>query len=163
MGCVPVLATARDLFPLAYSWLTGLQSLRPAAARALTGRPAVAVYAKKLQHSDPSVATVWALLRLFAGELHAVTNQKLNNMLKEIGRFADLGAPIERMRYWAGQRQMKTFKKHERLSCHTAQRTFVTLSLEARIRPEVVMRVSGHRTWAAFRCYVAISEQVVEQ
>lgn len=54
-------------------------------------------------------------------------------------------------------------KKYERLSCHTARRTFVTLSLEARIRPEVVMRVSGHRMWQAFRRYVAISEQVVEQ
>jgi integrase len=99
------------------------------------------------------------LQRLFAGELRPISNQQMNKMLKEIGERAGLAAPVERVRYRGGQRQTETFRKWECLSCHTARRTYTTLALEQRLR----MRTTGHRTWAVFKRYVAISDDTVEK
>ena len=39
----------------------------------------------------------------------------------------------------------------------------MTLSLERGLRPEVVMKVTGHRDWKSFKRYVNITEQTVEK
>ena len=94
------------------------------------------------------------LARVLDGTLRPIANQKLNEHLKELAKRAGITAPTERVRYAGGQRRTLTSPKHEFVTTHTARRTFVTLALEAGVRPEVVMRITGHKSLAAFRRYV---------
>ena len=101
--------------------------------------------------------------KYFAGEVHPISNQRLNDYLKELGKLANIDSPVEVIKYRAGKRTSTTMAKWERLGCHTGRRTFVTLSLERGLRPEVVMKVTGHRDWKSFKRYVNITEQTVER
>lgn len=98
-----------------------------------------------------------------AGKLRLISNQKLNDYLKELGQLADITDPIEVIRYRAGIRQSQTMAKWEKLGCHTGRRTFVTLSLERGVPPEIIMKATGHRTWKSFQRYINITERTVQQ
>ncbi|MBG8554946.1 site-specific integrase [Hymenobacter sp. BT594] len=101
--------------------------------------------------------------RMIAGEIRAVSNQKLNDYLKELGERAGITEQIEVIRYRGGNRESTTLPKWQKLGCHTGRRTFVTLSLERGLRPELVMKITGHRDWKSFKRYVNITEQTVER
>ena len=101
------------------------------------------------------------LARVLDGTLRPVANQKLNEHLKVLARLAKIDAPTERVRYAGGQRRATTAPKYEFVTTHTARRTFVTLALEAGVRPEVVMRITGHKSLAAFRRYVNVTEDTM--
>ena len=100
-------------------------------------------------------------LRVTEGTLRPLANQKLNGHLKELARLAEIDAPTERVRYAGGQRRATTAPKYEFVTTHTARRTFVTLALEAGVRPEVVMRITGHKSLSAFRRYVNVTEDTM--
>jgi integrase len=101
--------------------------------------------------------------RMLSGELRPVANQVLNRYLKEIGEKAALLAPVEAVRYRAGRRESDTLPKWQRLTCHTGRRTFATLALEQGLRPELVMKITGHKSWASFKRYVNITADVVSK
>jgi integrase len=101
--------------------------------------------------------------QLLAGKVRAITNQKLNDYLKELGQLAGINAPTEIIRFRGGVRESTTVAKWERLGCHTGRRTFVTLSLERGLRPETIMKVTGHRGWKSFQRYVNVTSDAVER
>jgi integrase len=101
--------------------------------------------------------------QLLTGKVRAITNQKLNNYLKELGQLAGIDAPVEVIRFRGGVRESTTVAKWERLGCHTGRRTFVTLSLERGLRPETIMKVTGHRGWKSFQRYVNVTSDAVER
>ncbi|RZJ95101.1 MAG: hypothetical protein EOO60_01415 [Hymenobacter sp.] len=107
-----------------------------------------------------ALATVEQLL---AGKMRAITNQKLNDYLKELGQLAGIDAPTEIIRFRGGVRESTTVAKWERLGCHTGRRTFVTLSLESGLRLETIMKVMGHRGWKSFQRYVNVTSDAVER
>ncbi|WP_151088049.1 site-specific integrase [Hymenobacter baengnokdamensis] len=101
--------------------------------------------------------------QLLAGQVRAITNQKLNDYLKELGQLAGIDSPVEVIRFRGGVRESTTVAKWERLGCHTGRRTFVTLSLERGLRPETIMKVTGHRSWKSFQRYVNVTSDTVER
>jgi|SRR6476661_418867 len=159
------LANARDLFLLAcYTGLrfSDLVNLRPEHLQGERLRLRVAKTREQLMIPLRPRARL-LLSTLFAGQVHGISNQKLNAYLKQVGQRAGLDALVERTRYRAGRRESETFRKWELLTCHCGRRTFVTLALEQGLRPELVMRITGHRSFASFRRYVNITEQTVER
>ena len=54
-------------------------------------------------------------------------------------------------------------KKHDMISTHTARRTFITISLEKGMRPDIVMSITGHKSYSSFKKYIKLSEKVREQ
>jgi integrase len=101
--------------------------------------------------------------QLLAGKVRPITNQKLNDYLKELGQLAGIDTPVEVIRFRGGVRASTTVAKWERLGCHTGRRTFVTLSLERGLRPETIMKVTGHRGWKSFQRYVNVTSDAVER
>ncbi|WP_375437249.1 tyrosine-type recombinase/integrase [uncultured Hymenobacter sp.] len=101
--------------------------------------------------------------RYLAGGVRLVSNQRLNDYLKKLGQLAGIDSPLEVVRFSGGRRESRTVAKWEKLGCHTGRRTFVTLSLERGLRPELVMKITGHKTWKSFQRYVNITEQTVER
>lgn len=159
------LDNARNLFLL--SCYTGLRysdlvSIRPEHLRGQTLR----LTTQKTREAVSIPLQVRALpivRRMIAGEVRPITNQKLNDYLKVLGERAGITEPVEVIRYRGGTRESHTVPKWQRLGCHTGRRTFVTRSLELGMRPEMVMKITGHRDWKSFKRYVNITEPVVER
>lgn len=89
-----------------------------------------------------------------------ISNQKMNDYIKDIGEIAEITTPIILTKYQGATRIEKSEPKHKFLSTHTARRTFVTLSLEKGMRPEVVMSITGHKDYATFKKYIKLTENV---
>ena len=91
-----------------------------------------------------------------------ITNQKTNEYLKELCQLAEINESTTISRYKGAQRVEFSKPKHEFITTHCARRTFVTLSLEAGVRPELVMAVTGHKSYKTFKKYIKITDKVVE-
>lgn len=99
--------------------------------------------------------------RLLAGTLRPLPNQKLNGHLKTLAQLAGIDTPTEKTRYAGQQRQTKTLPKWAFVTSHTARKTFVTLALEDGLRPDVVMKITGHKDLKSFRRYVHVAQNTV--
>ncbi len=88
--------------------------------------------------------------------LPVISNQKTNEFLKELGEFAELYEPVILTKFKGAEEIQITKLKYEFITTHTARRTFVTLSLEKGMRPEVVMKITGHKEYSTFKKYIKI-------
>ncbi len=93
----------------------------------------------------------------------AYCNQAQNRYLKQIGALAGLYERHNKVRFFGKDRIQTRQHKWELLSTHTARRTFVILALERGMRPEVLMRITGHRKLSTLQRYISITDNVVEQ
>jgi integrase len=155
---------------LRYSDLVSIrpQHLRPATDKLpahlrLTAKKTRAVVNVPL--SAPALAIV---SRLLAGELatlksQPITNPVLNRFLKELGQLAGIDSPVEVIRYRGGVADVMTCPKHEKLTVHTARRTFVTLNLGKGMSAEFVMKLTGHTSYKSFQRYVNLTPQRVAE
>jgi hypothetical protein len=75
--------------------------------------------------------------------LQIISNQKINEYLKELYELGGINHPIILTKYRGVERIEYTKPKYDFVSSHTARRTFVTLSLEKGMRPEIVMKLTG--------------------
>jgi integrase len=97
-------------------------------------------------------------------QLPIITNQRYNDYLKEVCRIAGIDAPVERIKYYGKRREKKVFPKYEIISSHSARHTGITYLLRKGLLPEYVMKISGHRSRAAFQRYVNIAQnEAVEE
>jgi integrase len=94
--------------------------------------------------------------------LPVITNQRTNLYLKELSKLAGINDSTTVSRYKGAKRIEFTKPKYEFITTHCARRTFVTLSLEAGVRPELVMSVTGHKSYKTFKKYIKITDKVVE-
>jgi integrase len=56
-----------------------------------------------------------------------------------------------------------TAPKYEKLTVHTARRTFVTLNLGKGMSAEFVMKLTGHTSYKSFQRYVNLTPQRVAE
>ncbi|WP_324671481.1 site-specific integrase [Hymenobacter sp. GOD-10R] len=101
------------------------------------------------------------LAQIVAGTLRPLPNQVLNRYLKELAALAGIDTLTERTHYAGGKRHTTTAPKYEFVTTHTARRTFVTLALEAGLRPELIMKITGHKDLKSFSRYVNVTEDSV--
>lgn len=90
--------------------------------------------------------------------LPVISNQKMNDYLKDLGKLAEIDEPIEIIRYRGAEKICQVFKKYELISVHTGRKTFATLSLEKGIPAETVMAITGHKSYSSFQRYVKVTE-----
>ncbi len=64
------------------------------------------------------------------------------------------------MRYRGASRIEIVKMKWEFLTTHIARKTFITLSLERGMRPEVIMSITGHANYKAMKPYIKIVDKV---
>ncbi len=89
-----------------------------------------------------------------------ISNQKMNDYLKEIGEIAEINNSIQLTKYRGAEKIQVLEPKYKFISTHTARRTFVTLSLEKGMRPETVMSITGHKDYNTFKKYIKLTENV---
>jgi integrase len=89
----------------------------------------------------------------------AISNQKMNNYLKELGQLGEIEEPILISATKGGVRQTETFKKWELITTHTARRSFVTNAYLQNVPTISIMKITGHRTEKSFLKYIKISQE----
>lgn len=96
-------------------------------------------------------------------KLTLISNAKANKYLKEIGQKAELFEPIKKVRFKGGETVTKNLEKWELLTTHTGRRTFTTLSLFKGINPELVKKITGHKTDREFKKYQKFNDEQLMQ
>jgi integrase len=89
--------------------------------------------------------------------------KRMNDLLKEVGRLSGIDANEQRVKYKGSTRVELTIPKHELLTPHCARRTFITQSLERGLRPEVIMKLTGHKSYDTMKRYIKLTQDVVER
>lgn len=92
--------------------------------------------------------------------LPAMSQQRLNEYLKELCKLAEINDPIEIVRFKGAERITSMHPKYELISIHNGRKTFATLSLEKGMNAETVMKLGGWSDYKSFSRYVNITENV---
>jgi site-specific recombinase XerD len=91
-----------------------------------------------------------------------LSNQKTNDYLKEIAKLASID-DIVHLEKFSGSKKIEICKaKHDLISSHAARRTFVTLALEKGIRAEIVMAMTGHKSYRTFKKYIKVTDNIMK-
>lgn len=86
-----------------------------------------------------------------------MSNQKMNDALKDLMRFAGIDTPVRITRFRDGRREDKVLPKWQLIGTHAARRTFISNALMMGIPPSVVMQWTGHNNYEAMKPYIAIA------
>ncbi len=91
------------------------------------------------------------------------TNQEINRVVKILGRKAGLVEPELIIKKYGDRVERSSKMKWELLSTHVGRHTFIIRSLEGGIRPEGVMRQTGHKDIRTLMNYVKITDTIVKE
>ncbi len=87
-----------------------------------------------------------------------ISNQRMNDYLKELGEVCGIDTPVTMTYYKGGQRHDETHPKYELLTTHCGRRTFICNALMLGIPPEIVMKWTGHSDYKAMKPYIAVTD-----
>ncbi len=94
----------------------------------------------------------------FNGFPPAITNQKLNDYIKEIGKKLDsLKNPVSVTTTRGGREITKKVNKYELITTHTARRSFATNQFKNGVPSLTIMAITGHKTEKAFMKYIKVT------
>lgn len=92
--------------------------------------------------------------------LPVITNQKMNDNLKEVGQVAGLEEPTRIVYFRGNKRYEEVYPKWQLLTTHVGRRTFVVTALQLGIPVEVIMRWTGHSNFEAMKPYAKIVDDL---
>ncbi|MFA7492222.1 MAG: phage integrase SAM-like domain-containing protein [Proteiniphilum sp.] len=92
--------------------------------------------------------------------LPVITNQKMNEFLKELGELAEINEPIREVYYKGNLRIDETTPKYALLGTHAGRRTFICNALSLGIPTQVVMKWTGHSDYKAMKPYIDIADDI---
>ena len=88
--------------------------------------------------------------------LPVITNQKMNDYLKDLCELCEINTPVDMSYYRAGEKIEQTLPKYQLIGTHAGRRTFVVMALTMGISPEIVMKWTGHSDYQAMKPYIDI-------
>jgi integrase len=92
--------------------------------------------------------------------LPVISNQKMNDQLKVLCELVGFDTPQRIVYYKGSQRYEDVFPKYAVISTHTGRRTFIVNALYLGISSEVVMKWTGHKTYASMKPYMKIVDDL---
>ena len=92
--------------------------------------------------------------------LPVITNQKMNDYLKELADMAGIDEPIRQTYYKGNERIDDVTPKYALLGTHAGRRTFICNALALGIPPQVVMKWTGHSDYKAMKPYIDIADDI---
>lgn len=107
----------------------------------------------------PMIDYVPKILKKYKYELPKVSSYKFNERVKELGEKIKLNQKIEIVRKKGNTRVVDIYKKHELMSSHTCRRSFCTNMYLSGFPAEELMKISGHKSPAAFMRYIKVDNQ----
>lgn len=94
----------------------------------------------------------------FPQPLPVISNQKANKYIKELCQKAKINEPVKIIKYKGKERVEEVLPKHQTIGTHTARRTFISLSLRKGMKPDVIMAITGHKTYRMMQRYLRIAD-----
>lgn len=108
----------------------------------------------------PLNSKVRAILERYNGvPPQPISNQRLNEHLKELGKRARLTNRVEITRTEGGSRKTRYVEKWELIGTHTARRSFATNAYLAKVDPVQIMKITGHRSEKMLLRYIKVSSE----
>lgn len=92
--------------------------------------------------------------------LPVITNQKMNDYLKELAEMAGIDEPVRQTYYKGNERIDDVTPKYALLGTHAGRRTFICNALALGIPPQVVMKWTGHSDNKAMKPYIDIADDI---
>jgi integrase len=159
------LERVRDLFIVGA--FTGLRfsdftSLKPEHIKAVGDVSMIQIVTQKTGEpvAIPLHPYVKAILERNNGKIpRPLSNQKMNDYLKEIGQIVGIDGQEAIVKSVAGKPVKETLPKYQLISTHTARRSFATNAYKMGIPSIAVMKITGHRTERQFMKYIKVSKE----
>ena len=92
--------------------------------------------------------------------LPVITNQKMNDYLKELAELAEINEPVRQTYYKGNERIDEVTPKYALLGTHAGRRTFICNALALGIPPQVVMKWTGHSDYKAMKPHIDIADDI---
>lgn len=158
------LERVRDLFLIgAYTGLrfSDFTRIRPEHIEETKGQSVLNLTTQKTgaMVSIPLFEIPLALLRKYNFSAPKISNQKMNDYLKELGQLAGMTKKMVMTGSKGGKREDTTPEKWEKLTTHVARRSFATNFYRSGVQPIILMKITGHTTERQFMQYIAIDGQ----
>lgn len=92
--------------------------------------------------------------------LPVISNQKMNDYLKELAELTGFNEPIRETYYKGNQRFDIVSPKFELIGTHTARRSFICNALILGIPAHVVMKWTGHSDYKSMKPYIEVADEM---
>lgn len=92
--------------------------------------------------------------------LPVISNQKMNEELKELCRMAGIDSEIRKTFYRGNERIDERYPKYEVVSTHTGRKSFICNALALGIPVDVVMKWTGHADYNSMKPYIAVADEI---
>lgn len=94
-----------------------------------------------------------SIIEDLGGSIPPLTDQKMNKYIKQVARMAMIDVPVI-VRHRSGSKVIKTkMMKWEKVTTHTARKTFVTLCYQRNIHELAIMQMGGYKDSRSLRSY----------
>lgn len=108
----------------------------------------------------PIHPNVRAILEKYDYKLpNEISNQKMNDYLKEVGKKVELIEQVSKGITKGGVKRHLNHKKYELITTHTARRSFATNLYKTGFPAISIMQITGHKTEKAFLRYIKVTPQ----
>ena len=94
--------------------------------------------------------------------LPVVSNQRMNDYLKELCMMAGIDDPIRITTYKGTTRIDEVKPKYALIGTHTGRKTFIVSMLSLGVPAEIVMKWTGHSSYSAMKPYIDIMDKAKE-
>lgn len=95
--------------------------------------------------------------------LPVISNQKMNEYLKEVCRECELTEKLTDIYYIGNERHEVTKEKWQMVGTHSGRRTFICNALMLGIAPNVVMKWTGHADYKSMQPYIDIADKAKQK
>lgn len=92
--------------------------------------------------------------------LPVISNQKMNDYIKELAELANINEPIQETYYRGNERIDTVSPKYALLGTHAGRRTFICFALSLGIPVQVIMKWTGHSDYKAMKPYIDVQDSI---
>lgn len=92
--------------------------------------------------------------------LPVISNQKMNDYLKELCKLAGFDEKIHLTKYHGSDRIDMVYHKYELIGTHQGRKSFICNALAAGIPVNVVMKWTGHNDYKAIKPYIEVADTI---
>jgi integrase len=92
--------------------------------------------------------------------LPVISNQKMNDYIKELGELAGINEPIQETYYKGNERIDTVTPKYALLGTHAGRRTFICFALSLNIPVQIIMKWTGHSDYKAMKPYIDVADNI---
>lgn len=99
------------------------------------------------------------ILKKYDYKLPLISNQKQNDLIKNVFEAAEFDWDVEYTRNKNKQKEIIVKPFYDRISTHTARRTFITVMKKKGIADKTIMKMTGHRDLKTFTSYYKVDTE----